>query len=198
MVDLSSQLADDKRNDIRIEAALAKLCVLRDGLADRRRAGPDPRRPRLRDRGVAGRPRRARRCPPSRCCATCGSTGSSRARPRSCTCSSPARRSTRTCRWPATSSSRAGADRAQGPGRRARPAASTPGGCPRWSPATGQLPGAYAEFGPLADAPAVRRAGQPQARPGRPSTGCRAGRASWSTSRASSAGSWTSAPSCSR
>ena len=81
-----AQMADDERNDIRIEAALAKLYGSRDGLADRRRAGADPRRPRLRDRRVAGRPRRARRSRPSRCCATCGSTASSRARPRSCTC----------------------------------------------------------------------------------------------------------------
>ena len=34
---------------------------LRDGLADGGRTGPDPRRPRLRDRRLAGRPRRARR-----------------------------------------------------------------------------------------------------------------------------------------
>ena len=50
VLDLSAQLADEDRNDIRIEAALAKLWSQRDGLAGRRRAGADPRRPRLRDR----------------------------------------------------------------------------------------------------------------------------------------------------
>ena len=59
---------------------------LRDGLADRRRAGADPRRTRLRDGRLARGPRRTRASPPSRCCATCGSTGSSRAPRRSCTC----------------------------------------------------------------------------------------------------------------
>ncbi len=90
------------RNDIRIEAALAKLWSQRDGLADRRRARADPRRPRLRDRRRPARPAASGPCRPSSSCATCGSTGSSRARPRSCTCSSPARRSTRTSRPPAT------------------------------------------------------------------------------------------------
>ena len=61
VVELSSQLADDKRNDIRIEAALAKLwcsemaCTVADELVQ------IPRRPRLRDCGVPGRARRARR-----------------------------------------------------------------------------------------------------------------------------------------
>lgn len=41
-------------------------------------------------------------CPPSRSCATCGSTGSSRDPPRSCTSSSRARPSTPTSRPPAT------------------------------------------------------------------------------------------------
>ena len=35
MLDVSSRLADDKKNDIRIEAAIAKLYALRDRLAGR-------------------------------------------------------------------------------------------------------------------------------------------------------------------
>ena len=53
MLDVSSRLADDKRNDIRIEAALAKLYGVGAGLDRRGRDGPDPRRSRLRDRRVA-------------------------------------------------------------------------------------------------------------------------------------------------
>ena len=78
MVELSSQLADDKRNDFRIEAALAKLwcsemaSTIADELVQIRGGrGMRPRRPSPRAVSAA--------CPPSRCCATCASTGSSRA-----------------------------------------------------------------------------------------------------------------------
>ena len=53
---------------------------LRDRLAGGRRDGAGPRRPRLRDRRVASRPAARSRSRPSRCCVTCGSTGSSRDR----------------------------------------------------------------------------------------------------------------------
>ena len=54
MVDVSSRLADEKRNDIRIEAALAKLYGSEMGWRIDRSAGAGVRRPRLRDRPVAG------------------------------------------------------------------------------------------------------------------------------------------------
>ena len=53
---------------------------LRARLAGDRRADADPRRPRLRDGGVAEGARRAARCRSSSSCATCASTASSRAR----------------------------------------------------------------------------------------------------------------------
>ena len=59
---------------------------VRAGLEGRRRADAGPRRPRLRDRRVAEGARRAAGRRSSRRCATCASTASSRARPRSCTC----------------------------------------------------------------------------------------------------------------
>ena len=82
----AAQLADDGPQRHPDRGRPGQALAQRDGLADRRRVRPDPRRPRLRDGRLAGRPRRARRSRPSRCCATCGSTASSRARPRSCTC----------------------------------------------------------------------------------------------------------------
>ena len=103
------------------------------------------------------RPAASAACRPSRCCATCGSTGSSRARPRSCTCSSPARPSTRTCRSPATSSTRR-RPAGQGQGRGRRRAASTPAGCRSWSPARARVPGVVRRVRPARHAPALRRA----------------------------------------
>ena len=58
----------------------------RDGLSSRRRAGPGSWRPRLRDTRTLSRLVANVRCPPSSFCGTCGSTGSSRARRRSCGC----------------------------------------------------------------------------------------------------------------
>lgn len=130
VVDLSSRMADDERNDIRIEAALAKLYStemawrLMDELVQMR--GGAATRPPSRCTPAA-----SAACPPSRCCATCGSTASSRARPRSCTCSSPARRWTPTCRSRASSSIRRPACGPRG-GRPPGPAPSTPGGCRAW------------------------------------------------------------------
>ena len=43
---VASRMADDERNDIRIEAAIAKLYASELCVAGRRRDGPDPRRPR--------------------------------------------------------------------------------------------------------------------------------------------------------
>ena len=45
--ELSAELADAGQKDVRIEAALAKLWSTEIAWQDRRRAGPDPRRPRL-------------------------------------------------------------------------------------------------------------------------------------------------------
>ena len=71
----------------------------------------------------------------------------------------------------------------------------------RWLPklvaGPGQLPGAYGEFGTSPRTCATSSAPRASWR-ARPSTPCRAGRGAWRPSRASSGGSWTSAPSCSR
>ena len=126
-------------------------------MADRRRAGADPRA------AVATRPpsrwRRAAsgRCRPSSSCATCGSTGSSRARPRSCTCSSPARPSTSTSRRPVTWRRRTPTWRTRR-GRRPARAASTPSGCPSSSSGKGAVPDVVRRVRAAGPAPAVRRA----------------------------------------
>lgn len=194
VVDLSSQMADEDRNDIRIEAALAKLYGSEMGwlMADELvqiRGG------RGFETAASSRPAASAPCPPSRSCAICASTGSSRAPRRSCTCSSPARRWTRTCPWPVTSSTprSRSATRAGPP---PRPVRSTPAGCPSWSPgpvnyrvrtrSSGNSPGTCGTW-----------SGQRASWPGPPSTPCPAGRAGWRPNRASSAGSWTSAPNCS-
>ena len=164
VLDLSAQLADEGRNDIRIEAALAKLWssemawLVADELVQIRGGRGYETADSLRPRAASGR------CRPSRCCATCGSTGSSRARPRSCTCSSPARPSTPTC-------TAAGdiIDPDVDLGRKAKAAARAAGFYARWLPqlvaGRGQLPSSYAEFGAPGQAPAVRRAVVAQARP---------------------------------
>ena len=127
-LELSSQLADDHRSDIRIEAALAKLyCSVASKIADEL----------LRIRGgrgyetAASSPRAASvACPPNNCCGICASTGSSRVPRRSCGCSSRARPWTRTCPWPA-SSSIPSCRQPAAPVRLPRRAGWTPGGCPR-------------------------------------------------------------------
>ena len=91
MVELASELADAGHTDIRIEAALAKLYgsemtwLIADELVQIRGGRGFETAESLAARGERG-------CPPSRCCATCASTGSSKAPPRSCICSSHARR----------------------------------------------------------------------------------------------------------
>ena len=47
MLDVASRLADDKSNDIRIEAALAQAVRVGDGLEGARRVDPDTRRSRV-------------------------------------------------------------------------------------------------------------------------------------------------------
>src|SRR6516162_8269020 len=127
VVELSSQLADDKRNDIRIEAALAKLfcsemgSVIVDELVQIRGGRGYETAASLAARGE-------RR--PSRWSGTCASTGSSKDPRRSCGCSSRARRWTRT--WPRPVSSSSPRCRPlSAPAPRPRPAAFTPSGCPR-------------------------------------------------------------------
>ena len=97
----------------------------------------------------------------------------------------PRRRRTPTCQ-----------DKAQGRGR--RPAASTRTGCPSSWPARARCPTSYGEFGPLAKHLRFVERSSPQAGPADVLRHVAAGRRSWSTSRRSSAGSSTSAPSCSR
>ena len=86
MLNLCCMLADDDRNDIRIEAALVKLYAsemawkIADELVQIRGGRGYETADSLAARGE----RAGRRS--SRSCATCGSTGSSRAPPRSCTC----------------------------------------------------------------------------------------------------------------
>lgn len=95
VVELSSQMADEGRNDIRIEAALAKLwssemaCLVGDELLQIR-GGRGYETAESSPRAVSGRYQW------SRWCGTCGSTGSSKGPVRSCGCSSRVKRSTRT------------------------------------------------------------------------------------------------------
>ena len=74
-----------------------------------------------------------------------------------------------------------------GLGRKARAGARAGAFYARWLPTLavgrGQSPAAYGEFGPLAGAPALRRAGLAQAGPVDLLRACPAGRASWSASR---------------
>ena len=140
---------------------------LRDGLADGRRTGPDPRRPRLRDRRVPGRPRRARRpgrADPARPAHQPHLRGLDRDH-------APADRPGGRGRPPV------GRRRPHRPrqvplatrrGRARTPACSTPSGCPGWSPEPASCPRSYGEFKhevDLSAAPALRRARRPQARP---------------------------------
>jgi alkylation response protein AidB-like acyl-CoA dehydrogenase len=85
MVDVSSRMADDKRNDFRIETAIAKLYA-----SERAWEAVDAM---VQVRGGRGyetarslAARGEKPVPAEHCCATCGSTGSSKAPPRSCTC----------------------------------------------------------------------------------------------------------------
>lgn len=85
VVELSSQMADESRNDIRIEAALAKLygsemgCLMADELVQIRGG-------RGFETAESSPPAASGPSPPNSCCAICGSTGSSRDPPRSCIC----------------------------------------------------------------------------------------------------------------
>ena len=124
-------------------------CTPRRWPGRRRRAGPDPRRARLRDGRVAGRPGRARgprRADPARPADQPDLRGLHRDhapadRPRGGRRPPVGGRATSSTRRPTARTRRA---------RRRRPAASTPAGCRRWSPGPGSRPGSYAEFGPLA------------------------------------------------
>ena len=168
----------------------------RDGLPDRRRARADPRRPRLRDRRLAGGARRAR-----------GAGRADAARP----ADQPDLRGLVGDHAPAHRP-RGGRRPPQGRGRRWRsttpPSRTRPGRPPgasgfyaKWLPqlvvGKGAAPTAYAEFGALAThLRFVERSTRKLAR--QTFYGMPAGRRSWSTGRRSSAGSSTSGPSCSR
>ena len=190
-------LADDDRNDIRIEAALVKLYASEMAwqIADELIQIRGGRGYETAD--VAGRPRRARRSPVEQILRDLrinrifeGSTEIMHLL--------IAREAVDQHLSVAGDIIDPEADLgAQGQGRRCGPAASTPGGCRPWRSAAGRSR-RVRRVRPAGQAPALRRAGRPASWPGRPSTAWPAGRASWSTSRASSAGSSTSAPSCSR
>ena len=134
-----AQLADDGTQRHPHRGGAGQAVGQRDGLAGRRRAGADPRRPRLRDRRVAGRPRRAGR--PGRADAARPADqpdlrGLHRDhapahRPRGRRRAPHGGRRPRSTRTPTCRTRR---------GRRSRRAASTPAGCRSWSPAAGQLP----------------------------------------------------------
>ena len=197
VLDLSPQLADAGTQRHPDRGGAGQALVERDGVADRRRAGPDPRRPRLRDRRLAGRPRRARgpgRADPARPADQPDLRGLVRDhapadRPRG------GRRAPR--RRPATSPTPTPTCR-----RKAKAAAKASGFYAKWLPqlavGKGTRPDVVRRVRRARQAPALRRAVVAQAGPADLLRHVAAGRRSSSTGRASSAGSSTSAPSCSR
>ena len=196
VLELSCALADAGDNDIRIEAALAKLWAsemawqIADELVQIRGGRGYETAESLAARGERAVPGRAAAARPADQPDLRGLDA------RSCTCSSPARRSTRTSRRPATclagrrpAGQGAGGGRGQRLLREVAAAARRPARarCRRRTASSARWPVTCASS-------SGRRAGWPARR----STGCRAGRRRWSTTSASSAGSSTSGRSCSR
>ena len=195
MVELSSQLADDKRNDFRIEAALAKLwcsemaSTIADELVQIRGGRGYETAASLAARGERGVPaeQMLRDMRINRIFE--GSSEIMRL--------FIAREAVDAHLSAAGDLIDPQVPIAQRTRAAGRPAASTPGGCPRWSPATGRSPA------PTATSARWPRtcgtwSGPAGSWPGSPSTGWRDGRAGSSTSSVSWAGSSTSARSCSR
>ena len=195
MVELSSQLADDKRNDFRIEAALAKLwcsemaSTIADELVQIRGGRGYETAASLAARGERGVPaeQMLRDMRINRIFE--GSSEIMRL--------FIAREAVDAHLSAAGDLIDPQVPIAQRTRAAGRPAASTPGGCPRWSPATGRSPA------PTATSARWPRtcgtwSGPAGSWPGSPSTGWRGGRAGSSTGSVSWAGSSTSARSCSR
>ena len=195
MVELSSQLADDKRNDFRIEAALAKLwcsemaSTIADELVQIRGGRGYETAASLAARGERGVPaeQMLRDMRINRIFE--GSSEIMRL--------FIAREAVDAHLSAAGDLIDPQVPIAQRTRAAAGPAASTPGGCPRWSPATGRSPALTATSARWPRTCGTW-SGPAGSWPGSPSTGWRGGRAGSSTSSVSWAGSSTSARSCSR
>ena len=196
VVDLSSQMADEDRNDIRIEAALAKLYgremawLMADELVQIRGGRGFETADSLAARGERAVPaeQMLRDLRINRIFE--GSTEIMHL----------------LIAREAVDAHLLGRRRPHRPGRRpadkAKAGAKAGGFYASWLPQAGrrqgQLPDVVRRVRARSPRTCATSSARPASSPGRPSTRCRAGRAGWRPSRASSAGSSTSAPSCSR
>lgn len=200
VVDLASQMADEDRNDIRIEAALAKLygsemaCLMADELVQIRGGRGFETAESLAARGERAVPaeQMLRDLRINRIFE--GSTEIMHLL--------IAREAVDAHLSVAATSSTPRRPSATRPGPAPGPPGSTPAGCPDWPPGPARCRAPTGSSTPTATPTSpptcATSSGPPANSPDRRSTPCPVGRGGWRRSRDSSAGSWTSGPNSSR